>query len=217
MPISSTGKVGSDVPRINDITHGGARPKTKPRPASPVRDEEGWTTVQRKKSKKSTKETINSKVSDSSKAVPSTCKFHLQGRCQFGRAGDRCPDSHPGLCRSFIARSEAGCGLGAGCPRVHPKLCKSSLKTRTCSRKNFFYYHVKGTIRTNRLPAAASLASSSKPVTFSQPGTSNQVSSSSPFSVPTVPEFHQSFSQVVTSQPPPASQRVTPLAPQGHF
>ena len=47
-PIPSTGKVGSDVPRINDITHGGARPKTKSRSTSlAVRDEEGWTTVHR--------------------------------------------------------------------------------------------------------------------------------------------------------------------------
>ena len=38
--------------------------------------------------------------------------------CQFGRAGDRCPDRHPGLCRSFIARGEAGCGLGADCPKT---------------------------------------------------------------------------------------------------
>ena len=54
-----------------------------------------------KKGKKSIKETINSEVSGS-KAVPSICKFHLQGRCQFGRVGGRCPDSHPGICKSFM-------------------------------------------------------------------------------------------------------------------
>ena len=130
-----------------------------------------------------------------------------------GLFGDRFPDGHPGLCRGFIARGEAGCSLGAGCRRVHTKLYKSSLKTQTCSRKKCFYYHVKGTIRTNRLPASpASKPVSSTSSSFAQPGSSNLVPTPS-LSVPTIPEF----SQVVTNQPPPAGQTVATLASQGPF
>ena len=36
------------------------------------------------------------------------CKFHLQGRCKFGRRGKGCRKVHPPLCRSFILKGDDG-------------------------------------------------------------------------------------------------------------
>lgn len=81
--------------------------------------------------------------------LANVCKFHLQGCCKFGRFGHRCSHEHPGFCRSFILKGEAGCNLKKNCPALHPKLCPKSLKDNTCPRIKCNYYHVTGSTRPN--------------------------------------------------------------------
>jgi len=85
----------------------------------------------------------------STEKPPVLCKYHLQGRCKFGRYGKKCSFEHPNLCRKFILKGVAGCTLGSECEFAHPKLCERSLKNNTCPRKNCFYYHVTGSKRPN--------------------------------------------------------------------
>ena len=40
-----------------------------------------------------------------------------------------------------------GCNKGASCQYAHPKLCRASLTSKRCDRRNFYYYHVAGTLR----------------------------------------------------------------------
>ena len=78
------------------------------------------------------------------------CKFHLQGRCKFGRRGKDCRKVHPPLCRSFILKGDDGCDKGENCRYTHPKLCVKSLQNKSCPRKNCHFYHVTGSVRPNR-------------------------------------------------------------------
>ena len=78
------------------------------------------------------------------------CKFHLQGRCKFGRRGKGCHKVHPPLCRSFILKGDDGCDKGENCRYTHPKLCVKSLQDKSCPRKNCHFYHVTGSVRPNR-------------------------------------------------------------------
>ena len=150
--------------------------------------------------------------------------------------GRRCPDSHPPMCRPFIANGHLGCNRDVHCDKLHPKLCVSSLKSRTCGRKNCYYYHIKGTIRSYHpslfsinsvhthtpsalhtsavpyFPISSVPTSNDQKIIGSNYATGNGIL---PIPVQNVQNDH-CFSQV-SSHKPSVNQRVTPLSSQGHF
>ena len=222
-PLSSTCSSRLSAP------HGGAIPKTR----NVGLESEGWTTVQRKsKSGKRSMPTIKTSGKDKQNSVPSNCMFYLQGWCQFGRDGRRCPDNYPPMCQAYIANSHLGCNRDVHCNKLHPKFCVSSLMSRTCGRKNCYYYHVKGTTRsyhpssssksvyTHTSSALPSSAVSSLPIS-SLPSSNNPKIICSNYAIgdvllPIPVRNENSFSQF-TSQKPSVNQRVAPPASQGHF
>ena len=87
----------------------------------------------------STKENISNKP---------PCKLYMQGKCKNGKRGTNCSFPHPNMCFRFIRQSKKGCNKGASCQYAHPKLCRASLTSKRCDRRNCYYYHVAGTLRT---------------------------------------------------------------------
>ena len=76
----------------------------------------------------------------------SICKFYVKGKC---RHNENCRFEHPKICfkfRSFGIKehNEKGCD-DENCSFLHPNACRDSLKTKTCTRQDCRFYHLKGT------------------------------------------------------------------------
>ena len=61
-----------------------------------------------------------------------TCKFNMQGHCQYGRRGQSCPNQHPSMCFKFL---RYGTSNKLDCTYSHPKMCKTALTTGRCDRE----------------------------------------------------------------------------------
>ncbi len=73
------------------------------------------------------------------------CKFYNRGKCSKGK---NCKFEHPQICKVFRKfglkkNNEKGCVTS--CNEFHPNTCRDSLKTKTCSRPDCRFFHLKDT------------------------------------------------------------------------
>ena len=54
----------------------------------------------------------------------------MQGHCQYGRRGQRCPNQHPSMCFKFLRYGTRGCNK-LDCTYSHPKMCKQLVDATT--------------------------------------------------------------------------------------
>ena len=95
-----------------------------------------------KKTAEVTKKKVEEEKDEDPESVPDICKFYVQFRCKFGRAGKECDYSHPKICLTLMNKGTQGCPKSDQCEYVHPKMCNKSLKGINCESKSC---HVLGT------------------------------------------------------------------------
>ena len=89
--------------------------------------------------------TKNNKEAHTSK-TKAICKFYVKGKC---RHNENCRFEHPKICYKFRSfglkeNNEKGCE-NKNCNFLHPNACRDSIKTKTCTRQDCRFYHLKGT------------------------------------------------------------------------
>ena len=85
------------------------------------------------------------------------CRFFAQNKCKFAIV---CRNEHPKICnkfKKFGLKKFNKSGCDKDCEYYHPKACYESMKSKTCSRKDCYFYHLQGTkkedqIQTNNTP-----------------------------------------------------------------
>ena len=94
-------------------------------------------------SRKSSKSTGNENV-------PKVCNHYRNNNCRHGIRGRGCAFSHPKRCSKLMkygTKKNQGCNLGKNCPDFHPKMCPTSIAKLECLDHKCNLCHVKGTKR----------------------------------------------------------------------